>query len=193
MKYFITLLIAFQAVFIMAQSTVSSINMELPAIEIRNLNPGDQITVPVIMKNRLPSGQTLGGMCIGFQLFISIDTTVLLWNGTKGTKNGVVDFHPLCPYSSVDWLFNLNKGGQIACLWQDPKLVGQDFPDDIVLFKLGFTYLGGLKEEQSTPLQWGKEAVIEEGIMLKGKTDAFSSSLKPYDNVILVDGSITRK
>ena len=187
-KYSIVLAFLICTSFVYAQQ--NGISFGLPRVDVSQLNVGDEIIIPIKVVSKTPNGPVLGSFCIGFDLFFSFDHNLLQWKGSADDPiPGVQNFSPLCSYSTNDWIFNDNGIVQV-CLWQDPVYSGEDFPDGTILFEYVFIYKGGLKKGESSPLIWTTEQIVEKGRVKTGKTDAYTDKLAPYEDVVLINGSI---
>ncbi len=189
-KSLVIFVFIFFSIFAYAQFGIS---FSLPEIDVSNLKVGDDIVIPIVVSDRYPDGNMSGNLCVGHSLFFKFDHKLLAWKGTADNPQpGVQNFSPLCPFSMNDWLFNDNGVVQ-ACIWIDPNFSGENFPKGTVLFEYVFTYLGGLKEGESSNLVWTKEAIIEDNKMKEGKSEAITDKLINYDEIGLINGRIFNK
>lgn len=166
-KYIISvILIFFMSGIIFSQSYTATLSID--TISVSNLNPGEDIVVPVRLFEKT------GGLIIGFQFFIEFDHSLFSWKGSNESPlSGVINLNKNMPYDSDDWLFNDN-GNQMVALWSDPNFNGVEMNDGDVFFEYVFTYLGGLNTGDKSEITWGETSEINDGLVVRGVTEMYS-------------------
>ncbi len=172
-KNFIIIILVSLGVTLFSQTYTATLSLD--SINVKGYNPGDEIIVPVKIKNKS------GGMLLGFQFYIGFDHNVLQWKGSmENPVTGIVNFNEKMPYNPNDWTFNDN-GNQLVVLWNDPKLVGIPIGDnDIHIISIIFTYKGGIERGGCSELVWGQSVEIENGRIKRGKTEMYSEKTDYY-------------
>jgi hypothetical protein len=155
-------------------SQTYSATLSIKDIDIKDLKPGDQFTMPVILKEKT------GGKITGLQLFIGFDHALFAWNGTADDpESGIKQLHKAMPYLPNDWVFNDN-GSQMAGAWIDPNYKGIDIKNGDVIVEYIFTYKGGLKPGGESDLIWGDKFEIIDGRATQGATEITSELIDTY-------------
>ncbi len=164
-------------------SQTYSANISIDSVYISDLEPGDEIRIPI----RFISSS--GGLIIGFQFFIEFDHSLFSWNGTNAAPlTGVKNINEKMPFSQNNWLFNDN-GNQMVALWDDPNFNGINMHYGDIFFEYVFTYKGGLKIGMTSALTWGSTFELLEGNLIRGTTELYSEQLDLY-NLTKEDGVI---
>jgi hypothetical protein len=160
------------------------IRMIIGRISVATIKPGDKIKVPLQIENE--SGIKIMGM----QLFVGYNHDLLSWDGTLANPvPGVTNFNKKMPNNAGEWVFNDN-GSQIVSLWNEPSLTtGVDLKGKSIILEYVFTYKGGLKSSESSPLKWGDAYKEVGGSLIMGKTEIFDENLNSLE-VDLINGEL---
>jgi hypothetical protein len=163
-----------------------SATLAVGEVNVKQLKPGDDLIVPVILKEKS------GGRLATFQLFIGFDHNLLSWKGTwEDPLPGIRNFNVNMPYSSASWVINDN-GNQMVAVWDDPNFKGVDMKNGEVFFEIVFTYKGGLTAGAKSILNWGDTYEDIEGKLVRGKTELYDEDLKNF-TLTTIDGILNNK
>jgi hypothetical protein len=183
MKKSIVLVCMLASIALFAFSQNNSITLEVGEVRVKNMKPGDDIRVPVILSEKS------GGLLAAFQLFIGFDHSLLTWKGTwENPMPGIININENTPYNETSWVINDN-GSQMVAVWDDPNFNGIDMKNGDIFFEVVFTYKGGLAEGASSPMVWGDYYEDVEGKLMKGKTEIYDENLLNF-NLTFINGGL---
>lgn len=172
------------AAFNISAAQTYSATIALDKIDISNKKAGDDVIVPVRLVEKS------GGLMAGLQLFIGFDHSKFSWKGTTDNPlPGIKNLNSLMPYMPNVWIFNDN-GSQLAASWIDPNLTGIDVANGSVIVEYVFTYKGGLKAGEESPLIWGETFELTDGRATKGATEMTSELMNNY-KLTKINGAFT--
>jgi hypothetical protein len=164
-------------------SQSKNVTLSIGEVDIRGLNPGDEIIIPVSLVGKTDA------LIGGFTLFINFDHNIMSWKGTLDEpENGVRNVHPKLPLANGWWIFNDN-GNQMVALWDDGTFKGINIYDGDLLFEFVFTYKGGLNKGERSNLTWGTIYEVVDGRLVRGITEMYDESVINY-SIKTIDGFI---
>ncbi len=169
-----------------SQAQTYSATISVENVNIKGKVPGDDVIVPVRLIERS------GGLIAALQLFIGFDHSMFSWKGTvEDPLPGIKELNPAMPYIPNVWIFNDN-GSQMAASWIDPQYTGISIGNDEIIVEFIFTYKGGLKEGEQSPLIWGETFEITDGRATKGATE-LTSELMDNFQLTKINGAFINK
>lgn len=179
-KYLIGLLFTVLMIQVSSQGVIT---LSIDKIDISKKKAGDKIIVPLHLNNES------GIKIMGFQFFVGFDHSLMSWDGTyENPLPGATNFNEKMPVESGDWLFNDN-GNQVVVLWNERSLKGVEINGKHTIVELIFTYKGGLKAGEKSPLVWGETMKDVDGKLVLGKTEMYNEEIKSMD-LKLVSGEV---
>lgn len=183
MKKIIVLIFLLIAISVVSMSQNYTATVAVGDVNLSKLKPGDDVIVPVKLKEKS------GGLIATFQLFIGFDHSLLTWKGTwENPQPGIKNIHKNMPYSSAAWVINDN-GNQMVAVWDDPNFKGVEMKNGDVFFEIIFTYKGGLADGANSVMNWGDTYEDIEGKLVRGKTEIYDEGLKNF-TLTMINGTI---
>jgi len=147
-----------------------SMTLRVSEIDITDKQIGDTLYISVFCDDA-------SDVIMGWQIYLLFDEDVVRYISLDYKQPDM---------SGDDW-FDNSLGYMWAANWLDPTFKGVGLYPGEKLFELSFAYLGG-----QTDITWGKEAINEEGLLIKGETMVANSKVKPF-KLNLINGCICKK